>query len=119
MSTVKLNQIASGMTLLHTVKNHRGQILAEAGQKITDKHMRVFKMWGITEVEIKTDHHSAAKKPEKTNIPPEIISKARQHVKNRFFHTDFNHPLVRSLAKINLNNTINYLMKVSGDESGH
>ncbi|MCK5149066.1 hypothetical protein KAR48_20085 [bacterium] len=116
MSIVKVAQLVEGMQVIHPVINHRGQVIIEAGQCITAKHLRIFRMWGVTEVNIQGDKGKADPDIVINNIPQEIIDNARTHVKNRFCHTDFKHPAIRALAKINLNATIQYLMKETAHE---
>lgn len=116
MPTVKLDQIAEGMCVIHPVVNHLGQVIIESGEEVTEKHLRVFRMWGITEVNVKSETGAAHADSAVNNIPQEIIDQARIHVKNRFRHTHFTDPAIHALAKINLNTTIRRLMKEAAHE---
>jgi hypothetical protein len=54
---IKLNieDIKSGMILAQPVHNRQGVLLLEAGARITNKNIRIFKSWGINEIAIKGD----------------------------------------------------------------
>ena len=41
------------MILERPVKNHQGILLLEAGAKITKKNIRIFKSWGVDEINVK------------------------------------------------------------------
>jgi len=111
MPIVKIDQLVEGMCVVHPVINHRGQVLVEAGRDITEKHLRILRMWGVTEVNIKGGAGKADPDYAINNIPQEVIDRARVHVTNRFRQTDMKHPAVHALAKINLNATIRRLIK--------
>jgi len=53
MIHVDIEALKPGMILEHSVKNHQGVLLLEAGAKITKKNIRIFKSWGVTEVTVK------------------------------------------------------------------
>ena len=52
MSVINLEDIKPGMTLVGEVRNRRGQVLLAGEIEITEKHLRVLRMWGVTEAEI-------------------------------------------------------------------
>jgi hypothetical protein len=49
---VKLADIVPGMILTKPATNHQGQVLLPAGAEIAEKHLRIFKTWGIREIEV-------------------------------------------------------------------
>ena len=38
--------------MLKPATNHQGQVLLPAGAEIAEKHLRIFKTWGIGEIEV-------------------------------------------------------------------
>jgi hypothetical protein len=47
MPIVKLDNAAPGMVLAEPVANHQNRLLLEAGRRLTARHLRVFKVWGV------------------------------------------------------------------------
>jgi hypothetical protein len=55
MPILSLDDIKPGMMLAEAVRNHQDQLLLEAGRRITEKSIRVFKSWGIRRVAVKPE----------------------------------------------------------------
>jgi hypothetical protein len=55
MIHLSIENIKSGMILAQPVHNRQGVLLLEAGAKITQKSIRIFKSWGINEITVKGD----------------------------------------------------------------
>lgn len=43
------------MVLAADVKDRRGRLIMPSGTTITDRHLRSFKMWGVTHVEVDSE----------------------------------------------------------------
>ena len=55
MINLTIEDIKPGMILAQPVRNRQGVLLLEAGARITNKNIRIFKSWGINEIAIKGD----------------------------------------------------------------
>ena len=55
MVILDVNELKPGMVLAKPIVNHQELLLLEAGAKITEKNIRIFKSWGITAVWVKGD----------------------------------------------------------------
>ncbi|MGZ3595494.1 MAG: HDOD domain-containing protein, partial [Syntrophales bacterium] len=53
MGIINLEDIQVGMVLAGDIRERSGRVLLASGSEITENHLRVFKMWGITEADIK------------------------------------------------------------------
>jgi len=53
MIRMNMVDLKSGMILERPVKNNQGVLLLDAGAKITQKNIRIFKSWGVIEVSVK------------------------------------------------------------------
>jgi hypothetical protein len=62
-----LDDLKPGMTLSVELIDSGGRLLLPAGTELTDRHLRYFHMWGVTEIEIEGDDrlpdHTAALDP--------------------------------------------------------
>lgn len=52
MKTITTHDAALGMTLAEDVITSQGRLLLTSGTIIEEKHFRIFKMWGITEIRV-------------------------------------------------------------------
>ena len=55
MGKIAVKNIIPGMVLAGDVKDPQGRLLAPAGQEVSRKLIRVFKIWGIGEVPVRPD----------------------------------------------------------------
>ena len=63
MIRVGIEDLKSGMILEQPVRNHQGVLLLEAGSKITKKNIRIFKSWGVDEINVKGEATRAGDTP--------------------------------------------------------
>jgi hypothetical protein len=52
MATVRINSLREGMTLAQDVKDMNGRLLLRQGVSLLERHITLFKSWGVTEVEL-------------------------------------------------------------------
>jgi hypothetical protein len=53
MPILSLDQAKPGMILAEPVFTHQERLLMEAGRRLTQKNLRVFKSWGVATVAVK------------------------------------------------------------------
>jgi hypothetical protein len=56
---VKLEELEAGMTLDKDVENLQGAVLLRKGNQITERHLTIFKTWGVASVFIKEELSAA------------------------------------------------------------
>ena len=100
MGKIKIENIKSGMIVATDVKDYRGSVLLTAGEKILDKNIKIFKMWGITEVDVR-DHNSKDNiDGDKDSLDQTHLIDAKEHVQNLFKHVDLQHPANTELYRL-------------------
>ena len=52
MPKLKIRDLKEGMIIADHVMDQNGMMILSAGQEITSKHLKTFRAWGITEVDI-------------------------------------------------------------------
>ena len=81
MIHVDIEALKPGMILEHSVKNHQGVLLLEAGTRITKKNIRIFKSWGVEKITVKggaaRDNDSAGQPAPRTNESEEMKLKEK------------------------------------------
>lgn len=101
MHLVSLNNLVPGMVLENSVHDQYGRFLLKAGQSLEKKHIRIFKIWGVTEVWIKDEDedHIQEIQPE---IPKEIYDQAESYLKEKFRLNNLDDPFVQELFRVSL-----------------
>jgi HD-like signal output (HDOD) protein len=102
MVSVSVNKASPGMVLDEDVLDQKGRFLFRAGQAITEKHIRIFKIWGVTEVRIQGEEESDAPSPRETtsSLPEETLAAAEEEVRKRFEDNSLDDPFVGELYRI-------------------
>ena len=76
---------------------HPLQLLARAGNAISEKELRLFKMWGVVEVEIAgPDDGTGAGGP---SLDPDVLPEHEEAAREFFAHADVEHPLMSRLFR--------------------
>ena len=59
MINLELDKLKAGMILAKAVYNHQELLLLEAGAKLKEKNIRMFKSWGVSAVWVRGDSPQA------------------------------------------------------------
>jgi len=100
MARLQIHDIRPGMTLESDVKDRNGRMLLKAGVALNEGHLRIFKIWGVTEADVLGVSRQAVDEEAQADIAPELLEVARLHAESRFRHNDQEHPAVRELMKL-------------------
>ena len=100
MGCISVDQLNQGMVLSDDVLDINRNLLLTKGQTITPKHIRIFKLWGVTEVNV-------FGKDEKKNetepwINPELRKRIEDRTKQIFKNVDLNHPVTKEIFKLSV-----------------
>lgn len=110
MGKVTLNNLTPGMVLAEDAEAN-GNVLLASGTIIGDKHLKIFKQWGIDSIDIKGVSDSAIEKQKMSAVDPELIEQAKKTVMARFIHTNIRHPAMKILFKESVYRLIAQLKK--------
>jgi hypothetical protein len=102
MGRIKIENIKSGMVLSSDVRDHRGDVLLRAGEKIERKNLRIFRIWGITEVDIQDVAAEDAEYGSTESLEPAAPVDVQNQVQQLFQHADSSHPAVKELVRIRM-----------------
>jgi HD-like signal output (HDOD) protein len=101
MGLVHVDNIEADMVLSEDVRDIKSRLLLTKGQKIQSKHIRIFKIWGITEVNVVGESRDKKNNTE-ILIDPDKLEKITEEKKFLFKHVDLSHPAVQELFRISL-----------------
>lgn len=100
MGVLSFDAIKPGMVLANDVKDRNGRILLSAGAVITEKHLRIFKMWGVLTVSVQGEGEEDPLSRTPQNVDPEILRKTESRIAELFCHNDLGHPFIRELFRL-------------------
>ena len=88
------------MVLSRDVKDLNGRILLAAGTELTQKHIRVFKIWAVSEVEIQGVENKDVAAQVTAQVDPACLKEAEEVVSSLFVLTKRSHPPVAELMRL-------------------
>jgi len=100
MALVHVDKLEVDMVLSEDVKDIKSRLLLAKGQKIQSKHIRIFKIWGITEVGVTCGHDE--ERQLESNIDPNKLEEIAEETKHMFKHVDLSHPALKELFRISI-----------------
>jgi hypothetical protein len=100
MGIVLTENMAPGMLLAVDVHERNGRLLLGAGTELTEKHIYIFRTWGVVEADIigaeeDNDIHTFT-----NTIEPEVWTAAEAGIMSLFRHTDLAHPCMNQLLHL-------------------
>ena len=100
MGQINIADIRPGMVLARDVKDRNSRVLLTAGKELTDKHIKIFKMWGVTEADIEGVAHEDVEAQEAAALDPALLQKADLATQELFTHAGSEHPGIKELARL-------------------
>jgi hypothetical protein len=97
MALRKLPEVRLGMRLAKPVMNPQGRLIAQAGETITDRHLRLFKSWGVPAVDIADPVVNPATPV--WALPPEALESITRSIDERFAGRT-GHPAMAEIARV-------------------
>lgn len=84
MALMPLESLAPGMRLQTPLLNPNGVLLLKGGEVLTEKHLTIFKAWGVQEADVVLADGSAPVAPAGATIPPEVMASIQARLDVRF-----------------------------------
>lgn len=101
MALVAVDNLETGMVLARDVLDRNGRMLLGAGTELSQKHLVIFRTWGITEVQIAGgDADEAATAPLPAEIDPAAVEAAQETLLPLFARAGTEHPVMRELLRL-------------------
>ena len=98
MGILQTHKLKPGLVLAEEVRDINGRLLLGKGNRIDESHIRIFKIWGITDVNV-YGAIGLKDKPE-SFINPELIEKTEDMIKPIFAHVDLDHPAIKEIFRL-------------------
>lgn len=97
MGVVSLEALKPGMILAGDIRDRNGRVLLSAGAEITEKHLRIFKMWGIHAASVQGEEKEDSFSKSASEINQDLLHEAERRTAELFCHNDLAHPFIREL----------------------
>lgn len=107
-----------GMVLGSDVKDLSGRMLLQSGTEIQEKHLRVFRTWGVLGVDVAGEEGVECDKPgvELCDLPPEAIVAIEGEIERRFIGVDLSHPVMVALVAVVKGDLVTHYLSEARDE---
>lgn len=100
MARINLEDVRTGMVLESDVKDRNGRVLLGAGATLTEKNLKIFKMWGVTDADIRGVAKEDVAARAVSGLDPQVVDEIEAQMRDRFRHTDMNHPFNAELFRL-------------------
>lgn len=97
---VPIDQLTAGMVLAHDVHDRTGRLLLGAGTELADKHLYIFRTWGVVEADIAGSDGADSAPALPAELDPLALSAAEAELLPLFRHADLNQPAMRELLRL-------------------
>jgi len=116
MGIINIDNLAPGMQLASPVKDRGGRVILAAGQVLTEKHLKILRMWGITQAEVFGSMPQSHEPASDANSDSDIGAEVDQRVQELFLHAGNEHPAVQELRRLAVKRL---LRAAEGGSHGH
>ena len=106
MTALKVDDLVPDMVLASDAVCLNGRVLLRAGTTLTENHLRIFRMWGIPDVDIADAESYRTQNERSEPVDSEISERIRSELGERFSHADMNDPLTVELFQWCLDDAI-------------
>lgn len=100
MAKIKVRNIQNGMILASDVSDQNGMLIASQGLSISEKHLRTFKSWGITEIDIEIVEEEKVETCVTAKNESDVSAEVNAEVVELFRYTDTQHPAMVELREL-------------------
>lgn len=102
MGNILTDNLMPGMLLAADVHDRNGRLLLGAGTELTDKHIYIFRTWGVIEADIIGIEEDSDSHPFTNVIDPAVWAAAETEIKPLFRYTDLTHPVINQLLYLGI-----------------
>jgi hypothetical protein len=88
------------MMLEADVLDMNGNVLIGKGNELTERHLKILKMWGVLEADIAGVDRDDLLARETAQLDPELLESAEARMHGLFRHADLTHPAMKELFRL-------------------
>lgn len=95
-----MDNLTSGMILAADVHDRSGRLLLGAGSELNQKHLVIFRTWGVSEADITGADESDGLSPLPSDVSPEELAQAEQALEPIFRLAGTEHPAMKEIFQL-------------------
>jgi len=100
MGLIALDSLETGMVLASDVLDRNGRMLLGAGAELNQKHLTIFRTWGVAEVDIAGIDYCDNGPTLPVEVDPLAVAAAEESLQMHFRHCGTEHPALRELLRL-------------------
>lgn len=100
MGSLAIEFVEPGMVLSRDVRGNNGLVILGAGAEITERHIQIFKSWGVAEVDVKGADQDAVNTQFLLKLDGEKRKAIEREMDRLFQHNDATDPVIEELRRI-------------------
>jgi len=100
MGVINIADVRPDMVLAADVSDRHGHVLLKEGETITEKHLKIFKMWGVNDLDVRGVDQAVIEARAAEEVDPALLEAAERVARERFRHADADDPVVRELIRL-------------------
>lgn len=100
MGKVNLENLKPGMILAAKVVERGGRVLLGAGVELTERHISIFRKWGITETDVQNITQEEAAATANAQLDPRLLQEGEDRMARLFHLTDRKDPTIAELLRL-------------------
>lgn len=100
MGLLKVSHLKPEMVVCGDLKDRNGRLLVAAGTRLTEKHIRIIRIWGVIEADIEGVSEADVAPAEEALIDPALLKAAAEALSEPFRYNDLEDPVMAELHRI-------------------
>jgi len=100
LGMIQIDNLEAGMTLANDVHDRAGRLLLGAGAELTQKHLNIFRTWGVMEVDIVGSEDGDQNSTLPEEVTHEQLEAAMTALEPLFRNSSLEHPVMRELLRL-------------------
>lgn len=100
MGKLSIDDIKPGMKLEKDVQERSGRVLLRAGTEITERHLNIFRTWGVAEADIESMSREEVAAQAAREVDPEAMLAAEAYLDPLFARSNQDHVAIREVKRV-------------------
>jgi hypothetical protein len=97
---IALDNLTTGMVLADDVHDRSGRLLLGCGSELSQKHLVIFRTWGVSEVNIAGSGESDGHTSLPLDVTPEELARAEKSLEPIFRIAGTDHPVMKEILQL-------------------
>lgn len=115
---IPIDKVEPGVEVLSDVFNVNKALVVPKGALLTERHIKVLKMWGVESVNVAVEGADGSQTAAQPTLTPEALSAAEARVKERFKHVAPGFPATEIIRRLAIKHAAGHLLRERESRAG-